>query len=114
MTEEQPTARVLVEGGPVHRHLSRWLAVLTGVMVGVLPVLGWIGVEALTASSEIQGDRRAQCVKANERHVRAKGFVDQLVAKGPRPHTTTEARVQNEQAVLFLEAIAPKYDCRTF
>lgn len=112
-TPEQP--KVLVEGGPVERRINRKIAVLVGLLIGIAPVLGWVGVRAFNAAGEIQDSRRQACVKANERHAQAGVFVDELVAKNPqKPKTKPEADLQSEQAKLFLEAIAPHYDCTKF
>lgn len=44
--------RILVEGGPVHRRVNRVLAVMIGLLIGVLPVLGYVGVEAFHAAHD--------------------------------------------------------------
>lgn len=69
------------------------------------------------ANDEIQESRRygltRACLESNYHHQQAKGYVDQLVAKSPQKHLTREQmKQQHEQVELFLEAIAPKYDCK--
>jgi hypothetical protein len=112
---EPDPPRVLVEGGPVERRINRRIAILTGIAIGIAPVLGWTGVKALNVSSAIRQSRAQSCEKANERHLQAKGFVVQLVAKSAKkPRTAAGKQQQAEETALFLEAIAPKYDCRKF
>ena len=49
-TAQEPPPRILVEGGPVHRSILRYRAVLIGCMIGILPVLGYAEQGAGTAA----------------------------------------------------------------
>jgi|HubBroStandDraft_5_1064220.scaffolds.fasta_scaffold01601_8 hypothetical protein len=116
-------ARVLVEGGPVHRRINRVLALIIGGLIGILPVLGWIGVEAYTASHdaheaivEVKNSRRnsvlLSCEESNSRHHHALIGLEILVAKQGKPNPTAIEKKTNQAIVIaFVEALAPKYNC---
>lgn len=116
-------ARVLIEGGPVHRRINRMLALIIGGLIGILPVLGWIGVEAYYASHdaheaivEVKNSRRnsvlLSCEESNNRHHHALIGLEILVSKQGKPNPTAIEKKTNQAIVIaFVEALAPKYDC---
>jgi hypothetical protein len=116
-------ARVLVEGGPVHRRINRMLALIIGGLIGILPVLGYVGVEAYNASKnaheaivEVKSSRRnsvlLSCEESNNRHHHALIGLEILVAKQGKPNPTSLEKKTNKAIVIaFVEALAPKYNC---
>jgi predicted translin family RNA/ssDNA-binding protein len=93
------------------------------VLIGVLPVLGWIGVEAFHAAHdghlaiiEVKQSRRnsvlLSCREANERHKTAQAGLESLAAKtNPKHPTLAQAKARKQVLNEFVEALAPQYDC---
>lgn len=73
---------------------------------------------ALVVVKEIKKSRENSillaCEEANQHHKTAAEDIAALVAKSPHPShplSRAEAHAQREQVALFINAIAPKYDC---
>jgi hypothetical protein len=118
-----PESHLLVEGGPVHRRVGRWLAVLTGLVIGIGFGAGAIGIVALTAAKDAHQavrevkDARAHaivqvCREANERHDTAlAGLTVLAVSSAPKNPTLAEAAQRKQVLLAFVNALAPAYDC---
>jgi len=133
----EKTARILVEGGPVHRRVNRLLAAIIGLIMGGGLGLGGVAFVALKATHEIAGSRVAaakiSCRDANRRHHEAGPQLVSLLARGApirdravragqeeairylaggTPPRTALGRLEAEEIKGFVQIIAPAYNCR--
>lgn len=125
MNTNEEDARILVEGGPFHRHVQRALAAITGVLIGGLLGTGGVALVALNAAHDahqaaeavrlgrVEAIRR-NCREADERHQTAKRGLEILAARTAPPHPTHAQTVERRATLeAFVESLAPEYNCIT-
>lgn len=105
----------------MQRRTSRWLALLTGLVIGLSGGLAFDTVRALEASSDahdavmrIAHSRRdsilLSCQEANGRHVIAKAGIE-VIALQTTPKLRTRIEREKQRLLLneFVDALSPAY-----
>lgn len=120
---EEPSGRILIEGGPFWTRTNRLIAVALGAVVGLLVAVVVLFVVAVDAAQDahravhaVQAGRveavRQTCEEANMRHVVARAGIERLVQETtPRNRVLAQAAREHVLLEAFVQALVPAYDC---